>query len=158
MGNMWYGRQRLKDIAEKEAEEEATEQQQDDDEQYDMIPKIKLVYERKREKEFRENGNLNGANTKRIMANIIPHIEMRTKVIYLFKSEIHRGAGEIMDYSKTLTSPAGMLISLGEIQAYIEECEQKPLDLENAGRIYSPQEKLRYKVIMKSRWSLSMFK
>ena len=50
MGNMWYGRQRLKDIAEKEAEEEATEQQQDDDEQYDMIPKIKLVYQRKREK------------------------------------------------------------------------------------------------------------
>ena len=82
MGNMWYGRQRLKDITEKEAEEEATEQQQDDDEQYDMVPKIKLVYERKRVNVFRETGNLNGANAKMIMANIAPHIEKKTKVIY----------------------------------------------------------------------------
>ena len=29
------------------------------------------------------------ANTKMIMDNITPHIEMRTKVIYLFKAEIH---------------------------------------------------------------------
>ena len=36
-----------------------------------------------------------------------------------------------MDYSKTLTSPPGMFTSLGEIQAYIEECKQKQLDLEN---------------------------
>ena len=82
MGNMWYGRQRLKDITEKEAEEEATEQQQDGDEQYDMVPKIKLVYERKRVKEFRETGNLNSTNTKMIMANITPHIEKKAKVIY----------------------------------------------------------------------------
>ena len=51
-----------------------------------------------------------------IMANITPHIEMRTKVIYSFKSEIHRGAGENFTTS--------MFTSLGEIQAYIEECEQ----------------------------------
>ena len=37
--------ERLKDIVEKEAEEEAKEQQQDDDEQYETVPKIKLVYE-----------------------------------------------------------------------------------------------------------------
>ena len=74
-----------------------------------------------------------------IMANITPHIEMRTKVIYSFKSEIHRDAGEIMDYSKTLISPVAMLANLVEIQAYIQECEQKPLDLENVGRIYPPQ-------------------
>ena len=54
----------MKDITEKEGEEEATEQQQDDDEQYNMVPKIKLVYERKRVKEFRETGNLNDANKK----------------------------------------------------------------------------------------------
>ena len=36
-----------------------------------------------------------------------------------------------MDYSKTLTSPPGMFTSLEEIQVYIEECEQKRLDLEN---------------------------
>ena len=65
------------------------------------------------------------------MANITPHIEMRTKVIYSFKVEIHRGAGEIVDYSKTLTSPPGMFTSLEKIQAYIKECEQKLLDLEN---------------------------
>ena len=50
MKNMGYGRERLKDIVEKEAEEEDKEQkqvpaadkeqQQDDDEQYDTVPKI----------------------------------------------------------------------------------------------------------------------
>ena len=44
---------------------------------------------------------------------------------------IHRGAGEIKLYSKTLDSPPGMFTSLKEIQAYIEECEQKRLDLDN---------------------------
>ena len=120
MDNMGYGQQRLKDIVEKEAEEQVDqqrsrkkkrprsnskdkqkktttkEQQQDDDEQYDRAPKIKLVYEGKRVKEFRVTGNLNNHNTEMIMANIAPHIEMRTKVIHSFKSEIHRGAGEIM--------------------------------------------------------------
>ena len=125
--NMGYGQERLKDMVKKEAEGEepaatkeeekeakeqqqgpaaAKEQQQDDDERYDIVAKIKLVYEGKRVKEFRVTGNLNNPNTKMIMANITPHIEMKTKVIYSFKSEIHRGAGEIMDYNKTLTSPA----------------------------------------------------
>ena len=63
-----------------------------------------------------------------------------------------------MDYCKTLTLPVAIFTSLGEIQEYIEECEQKPLDLENVGRVYMPQEQLRYKVIMKPKWSLSMFK
>ena len=145
MENMGYEPERLKDIVEKEAEEEvkgqqqeeeevpaaAKEQQQDDDEQYDTVPKRKLVYEAKRVKKFRVTGNLNKSNTKIIMANITPHIEIKTKVIYSFKSEIHQGAGEIMDYSKTLTSLPGMFTSLEEIQAYIEECKQKRLDLEN---------------------------
>ena len=145
MENMEYGPQRLKDIIEKEAEEEvkgqhqdeeevpaaAKEQQQDDDEQYDTVPKIKLVYEGKRVKEFGVTGNVNKSNTKMIMTNITPHIEMRAKVIYSFKSEIHRGAGEIVGYSKTLTSPPGMFTSLEKMQAYIEKCEQKRLDLEN---------------------------
>ena len=109
----------------------AKEQQQDDNGQYDTVPKIKLVYEGKRSKEFRVTRNLNGPSTKTIMAKIIPHIEMRTKVIYSFKSEIHRGAGEIVDYSKTLTLPPGISTSLEGIQAYIEECEQKWLDLDN---------------------------
>ena len=144
--NMGYGRERLKDIVGKEPEKEekeakeqqqeevltaAKEQQQDDDEQYDKVAKIKLMYKGKRAKEFRVTGNLNKANTKMIMANITPHIEMRTKVIYSFKSEIHRGGGVIKGYYKTFTSPPGMFTSLEEIQAYIEECEQKWLDLDN---------------------------
>ena len=54
------------------------------------------MYKGKCLKEFRVTGNLNGPNAKMIMANIIPQIEMRTKVIYLFKTEIHPGAGEIV--------------------------------------------------------------
>ena len=51
MENMRYGRKKLKDIVENEAEEEKefTVQQQDD-EQYDIVPKIKLVYKWKRVK------------------------------------------------------------------------------------------------------------
>ena len=110
MEKMEYGRQRLKDV-EKEAEEEAKEKQQeeeeeetkeqqqdDNDEQYDAVAKIKLVYEGKRVKEFRVTEDLNKFNIKMIMANITPHIEMRAKVIYSFKSEIHQGAGEIAPY------------------------------------------------------------
>ena len=102
--NVKYGLQRLKDI-EKEAAEEAkvqqqeekvpaTKEQQQDDQQYDMVAKIKLLYKGKCTTEFRMTGNLNKANIKIIMDNITPHIEMRTKVIYSFKSEIHRGAGK----------------------------------------------------------------
>ena len=82
-------------------------------------------------KEFRVTGNLNKSNTKIIIANITPHTETRTRVVYSFKSEVHRGASVIKDYSKTLNSPPGMFSSLKEIQAYIEECEQKRLDLDN---------------------------
>ena len=152
MENMRYGQEILEDIVEKEAEGEepaatkeeeeeakeqqqepasAKEQQQDDNEQYDTVAKIKLVYEGKRVKEFRVTGNIHNSNKKMIMTNITPHIEMRSKVIYSLKSEIHRSAGEIKDYSKTLNSPPGMFTSLKEIQVYIQECEQKRLDLDN---------------------------
>ena len=135
MENMEYGRQRLKDIIKKEAEEEeakeqqqeetAKEQQQDDNEQYDTVAKLRMVYKGKRVKEFGVTGNLSKSNTKMIqhIANITPQIQMWTKIIYLFKSEIHQGAGDIVPYYKTLTSPPGMFISLEEIQAYIEDCE-----------------------------------
>ena len=36
-----------------------------------------------------------------------------------------------MDYSKALTAPPDMFTSLEEIQACIEECEQKQFDLDN---------------------------
>ena len=89
------------------------------------------MHEGKREKGFTVTGNLNNPNTKMIMANIRSHIEMMVEVIYSFKSVIYRGGGEIKPYSKTLNSSSGMLTSLKDIQAYIKECEQKRLDLDN---------------------------
>ena len=65
------------------------------------------------------------------MVNITPHLEMRVKVIYSFKSVIYRGDGKIQPYIKTLDSSSGIFTNLEEIQAYIEECEQKRLDLGN---------------------------
>ena len=64
--------------------------------------------EGKRVKVFRIRRSMNRDNTKIIMDNITQHIEMRTKVVYSFEAEIHRGAGEIVDYSKVLSSPPGM--------------------------------------------------
>ena len=87
--------------------------------------------EGKRVKVFRITCSMNRDNTKIIMDKIMKHTEMRTKVVYSFEAEIHRGAGEIVDYSKVLSSPPGMFMSLQEIREYIEECEQKRLDLEN---------------------------
>ena len=125
MENMGYGQQeRLKGIVEKEVEEEEpaaakeeqVKEQQDDDERYDTVTKTKLVYEGKRVKEFRVTGNLNRPNTRIIIDNITPHIEIRVKVIYSFKSVIYRGNGEIKDYSKTLDSTPGMFTGLKEIQ------------------------------------------
>ena len=72
MENMGYGRERLKDMIEKEAEEEvkgqqqqeevpaAAKQQQQDDEECDMVPKINLVHKGRREKEFWLTGNDHG--------------------------------------------------------------------------------------------------
>ena len=84
------------------------------------------MHERKRVKIFRVTRNLNRPDTKTIMPNITPHIEMRVKLIYSFESVIYRGGGKIQPYSKTV-----MFTGLKEIQAYIEECEQKRLDLDN---------------------------
>ena len=64
-----------------------------------------------------------------IKANLAPNTEIRARVINLFKSGIHRSAG---DYNKTLTSLAGMFNGLEEIQAYNEESVRKRLDLVNA--------------------------
>ena len=80
---------------------------------------------------YRVAGSLNKPNTKMIMANIAPQIEMMVKVFYLFKSVIYRSGGETKPYSKTLDSAPCMFTSLKEIQTYIEECEQKRLNLDN---------------------------
>ena len=57
---------------------------------------------------------------------------MRTKFIHAFSCKIYRGQGEIIEYSKTFKAPPGTFSSLSEIKEYIQQCEQKRLDLEDA--------------------------
>ena len=72
-----------------------------------------------------------GVNTRMIMANITSQIEIKSKLIYSFKSEVHCGAAKIVDYNKKLTSPPSIFSNAEDFQAYIEECVKKLLDLEN---------------------------
>ena len=78
MDNIEYTQERLKDIVEKEVEEGSKVQQQSDVRQYDMVPKIKLVSKGIRTKKW----DLNGVNTRMIMANCTPQFEMKIKVIH----------------------------------------------------------------------------
>ena len=87
------------------SEKEATKQQQFDNEQCDIVSKIKLVYKEMHIKEFRATRYLNGINTRIVVVNRAPHIDMGTKVINSFKSEIHQSSGEILDYIETLILP-----------------------------------------------------
>ena len=86
-------------------------------------------------KKFEITGGLNHVSTKLIMDKITPSVEMRTKVVYSFSCEIHRGVGDIVDYHKTISGEV-MFTSIAEIRDYIEKCEQKRLDLEN-GEVWS---------------------
>ena len=87
------------------SEKEATKQQQYDNEQCDIVSKINLVYKEMHIKEFRATRYLNGINTRIVVVNRAPHIDMGTKVINSFKSEIHQSSGEILDYIETLILP-----------------------------------------------------
>ena len=106
MNNIGYGQETLKDIVENTAakeEEDEEEPQQQTQEEEEQEAVIELTKEGTRVKKFRITRSMNRDNTKIIMDKITPHIEMGTKVVYSFKAEIHRGAGEIVDYSKTLS-------------------------------------------------------
>ena len=94
---------------------------------------IKLVENGGRVKVFKTKGNLNFDLTDIIMEKVTPIIEMRTKVIHAFSCVIYRGQGEIIEYSKTFKAPPGTFSNLAEIKEYIHQCEQKRLDLEDAG-------------------------
>ena len=145
MYHIGYGQETLKDIgkntAAKEKEEEPQQQTKEEEEQEAILD---LTKERTRVKKIRITRSMNRDNTKIIMDKMTQHIEMRTKVVDSFEEEIHRGAGEIVDYSKKLSSPPGMFTSLQEIREYIEECEQKRLDLDNEevwSKAYLPAER-----------------
>ena len=131
MYHIGYGQETLKDIVENTATEEEEPQQQTQEEEEEQEAVTELTKEGTRVKNFRIIRSMNRDNTKIITDKITQHIEMRTKVVYSFNAKIHRGAGEIIDYSKTLSSPPGVFTSLKEIRDYIEECEQKRLDLDN---------------------------
>ena len=89
-------------------------------------------------KRIQTDRKVNGVNTRMTMATITPQIEIKTKLIYSFKSKVHCAAAKIVDYSKKLTSPPGIFSNAEEFQAYIKECVQKLLDLENAGVFSKP--------------------
>ena len=107
--------------------------------EYDM----RLIEDGTRVKTWRLTKNLNLSLTNTIMHEATPDIEMRTKVVYSFKAEIHRGDGDIIVYGKTKSS-TGTLTSLQEIEDFIEQCEIKRLDLEDNdfwGKAYLPAER-----------------
>ena len=74
--------------------------------------------------------NLNKSLTEGLMKKITPHIDMRTKIVYSFSCEVHKGGGDIAPHYKTKGSD-GTLTSIAEIRQFIEQCEQQRLDLED---------------------------
>lgn len=108
------------------------QQQQDDDKQYDTFLIMKLVYQGISAKVFSVNSSLNGVNTRFVTRKLTPHIDTRTSLIYLFKSEMHWIAIEILDFIKELTSSPCMFTSFEEIHGFIEEYEEKRLELGKA--------------------------
>ena len=95
MYHIGYGQETLKDIVENTAKEEEEEprQQTKEEEQEEQEAVIELTKEGKRVKVFQFTRSMNRDNTKIIMDKITQYIEMRTKVVYSFEAEIHRGAG-----------------------------------------------------------------
>ena len=109
----------------------------------DLVAHIDHEEDGKRVKRFKLTGNLNNISTRLVMDTITPHISMRTWVVYSFEAEIYQKDGEIVSYKKTLETP-GLFTSLSEIKDYIEECEQKRLDLDNDevwSKAYMPKER-----------------
>jgi len=108
----------------------------------DLVSHIDLVEEGQRVKRVKITGNLN--NVRRlIMEKLTPLIEMRVKVIYSFTADIYRGGGNVTEYKKTIEN-RGLFTSLEEIRGYIEDCEQKRLDLEKVevwSKAYIPKER-----------------
>ena len=104
---------------------------------------MRLIEDGTRVKTWRLTKNLNLSLTNTIMHKATPDIEMRTKVVYSFEAEIHRGGGDIIVYGRTKSS-TGTLASLQEIEDFIEQCEMKRLDLEDndfGGKAYLPAER-----------------
>ena len=57
----------------------------------------------KRVKKFKITGNLNFDLTKKIMAEIKPKFEMRTRLLHAFSCIIYRGEGEMLNIVRLLS-------------------------------------------------------
>ena len=104
---------------------------------------MRLTEDGTRVKTWRLTKILNLSLTDTIMHKATPDIEMRTKVVYSFEAEIHRGDGDIIVYGRTKSS-TGTLTNLQQIEDFIEQCEIKRLDLEDNdfwGKAYLPAER-----------------
>ena len=89
-----------------------------------------LLEDGRRVKTWRITKNLNQSLTDMIIWKAAPDINMRTKVVYSFECEVHRGGGEVSSHYKTKGS-IGTLASLKEIENFVEECETQRLDLDD---------------------------
>ena len=122
-----------KDAAEETEDEKDAEAEETEEEEFDEETKIELVDDGKRVKKFKITGNLNFDLTKKIMAEIKPKVEMRTRLLHAFSCIIYRGEGEIVEYSKTFKSnKQATFANFAGIEEYIHQCEQKRLDLEDS--------------------------
>ena len=109
----------------------------------DLALHVDKIEDGQRVKRFQVTGNLNHVATRLLMEKLSSHIEMRVKVVYSFSADIYRGGGEVTKYDKTLEN-RGLFTSLEEVRLYIEDCEQKRLDLENEevwSKAYMPKER-----------------
>ena len=122
-----------KDAAEETEDEKDAEAEETEEEEFDEETKIELVDDGKRVKKFKITGNLNFDLTKKIMAEIKPKVEMRTRLLHVFSCIIYWGEGEIVEYSKTFKSnKQATFANFAGIEEYIHQCEQKRLDLEDS--------------------------
>ena len=119
-----------KDAAKETEDEKDAEAEETEEEEFDEEIKMELVDDGKRVKKFKITGNLNFDLTKKIMAEIKPKVEMRTRLLHAFSCIIYRGEGKIVEYSKTFKSKNQP--TFAGIEEYIHQCEQKRLDLEDS--------------------------
>ena len=107
------------------------------------VARMELHEDGRHVKVFRITGNQNHVSTRLIMDKLTPHIEMRVKVVYSFQADIY-GPNGISEYSKTIPANKHLFTSIEEVHAYIEECEQRRLDLDDDeiwSKAYLPEDR-----------------
>ena len=132
-----YGRERT------EQEGEAVEDVRGLFDEGDAEHHDELVEDGNRVKAWRFEKSLNTSLTGVVMAKITPRVDMRVVVVYSFSCDIYQGDGGVTRYHKT-KSTEGSLSSLADIEAFIQQCEMKRLDIEDVefwSKAYVPAER-----------------